>query len=126
MKAAIITPIFKYGDAYETINYRPISKLSRFSKVLEKVMHKRTYDFLDLNNNNILYDIQFGFRKNYSTNLVLIEVIDKISKTMDDRGCTLGVFLDISKAFDTIDYNILFDKLQHYGLLCHSCGDTQL
>ena len=61
-------------------------------------MYKTTYDFLI--NNNILYDRQFGFRKHYSTNLALIEFIDK---TFDDRGCALGVFLDLSKAFDTIE-----------------------
>src|SRR5688572_31678995 len=77
-------------------------------------MYKRVYDFLTVN--NILYDKQFGFRKNHSTNLAIIEVIDKISEAMDDRSCTLGVFLDLSKAFDTLNHNILFAKLHHYGI----------
>ena len=114
MKIASISPIFKTGDCREVMNYRPISKLPCFSKILEKVMHKRVYDFLTVN--NILYDKQFGFRKNHSTNLAIIEVIDKISEAMDDRSCTLGVFLDLSKAFDTLNHNILFAKLHHYGI----------
>jgi len=113
MKAAVISPIFKSGDVYEAQNYHPISKLSCFYKIMEKVMYKRTYDFL--NNNNILYDRQFGFRKHYSTNLALIEVIDKISKTFDDRGCALGGIPGLVESLRYHSY-ILFSKLHHYGI----------
>ena len=114
MKTAIISPIFKTGDCLELKNYRPISKLNCFSKILEKAMYKRIYDFLSVN--QILYEKQFGFRKNHSTNLAIIEVLDNISEAMDVSNCTLGVFLDLSKAFDTLNHDILLAKLYHYGI----------
>ena len=77
-------------------------------------MYKRVYDFLSAN--QILYEKQFGFRKNHSTNLAIIEVLDNISEAMDVSSCTLGVFLDLSKAFDTLNHDILLAKLYHYGI----------
>ena len=65
---------------------------------------------------NILYRCQFGFRKNYSTSHVLIHLINRISSAIDPRETTVGVFLDLSKAFDTLDHEILFTKLEHYGI----------
>ena len=65
---------------------------------------------------NILYRCQFGFRKNYSTNHNLIHLISRISSAIDQRETTVGVFLDLSKAFDTVDHQILFTKLEHYGI----------
>jgi len=77
-------------------------------------MYKRLYDFLI--DNKILYEKQFGFRKSHSTNLALIEVIDKISGALDDGNYTLGIFLDLSKAFDTLYHEKLLAKLQHHGI----------
>ena len=65
---------------------------------------------------NILHRCQFGFRKNYSTSHVLIHLINRISSAIDPRETTVGVFLDLSKAFDTLDHQILFTKLEHYGI----------
>src|ERR1700733_8673224 len=114
MKVAIISPIFKSGDQSDLVNYRPISKLTCLSKVMERAMHNRLTDFLD--SNNILYNKQFGFRKNHSTTHAIIEVVDKLTETMDQGKATIGVFLDLSKAFDTIKHDILLDKLAHYGV----------
>ena len=77
-------------------------------------MYKRLYDFLI--DNKILYEKQLGFRKSHSTSLALIEVIDKISGALDDGNYTLGIFLDLSKAFDTLDHEKLLAKLQHHGI----------
>src|ERR1043165_2351004 len=115
MKIAKVIPIFKTGSSQDMTNYRPISTLTSFSKILEKIVQKRLYDFLDTN--QILYDNQFGFRRNHSTALAVIENIDQISETMDSRKQTLqGVFFDPSKAFDSIRLDILLDKLSHYGI----------
>ena len=65
---------------------------------------------------DILYHCHFGFRKNYSTSHALIHLINKISTAIDQREITVGVFLDLSKAFDTLDHEILFAKLEHYGI----------
>lgn len=114
MKVASITPLFKAGCPKDVSNYRPISKLPCFSKILERAMHNRLTDFLE--QNNVLYNKQFGFRKNHSTTFAIVEVVDKISEAIDRRQMTVGVFLDLSKAFDTIRHEILWAKLDHYGI----------
>ena len=114
LKLAIVTPIFKAGENNKYENYRPISVLSCFSKLLEKLMYKRLIDFID--KNQILSKHQYGFRKNRSTELAIIELVDKIAKGIDQGKYTLGIFLDLSKAFDTINHKILIKKLEHYGI----------
>jgi len=114
LKVAKITPIFKKDDAMVFGNYRPVSVLSVLSKVMERLMYNRLIDYL--NTHKILYRNQFGFRKGYSTQLALILLVDKISQAIDKGEYCIGLFLDLSKAFDTIDHNILINKLYHYGI----------
>ena len=82
--------------------------------MLEKLMYKRLYTFL--NNNNIIYTLQFGFRQQYSTSHALINITENIRKALDDRNIACGVFVDLQKAFDTVDHQILLAKLNHYGI----------
>ena len=114
LKLTKVIPIYKANDPSLFTNYRPISLLSNFSKFFEKVMHNRITEFAE--QYNILYRCQFGFRKNYSTSHALIHLINRISTAIDQRETTVGVFLDLSKAFDTLDHEILFAKLEHYGI----------
>ena len=114
LKLARVIPIFKKGSANEISNYRPISILPCFSKILERLMHSRLIEFL--NKHDILYRYQFGFRENHSTNHALTYLIDKICTAYEHKKSSLGVFIDLSKAFDTIDHDILLRKLAHYGI----------
>jgi len=116
LKIAKVVPIYKKGDKSEAINYRPISLLSVFDKLLERLMYNRLYSFLT--KHNILYKYQFGFRKKYSTVLALIEVMDIIYSKLDEHHFVLGIYLDLSKAFDTVNHEILLYKLYNYGI----CG----
>ena len=114
MKKAKIIPIYKAKDEQQFTNYRPISLLPTISKVLEKVMHKRLYNFL--NSENILFKSQYGFRKKHSTNHAISELVMKILDAFDNKEYTVGIFLDLSKAFDTIDHSLLINKLKFYGI----------
>jgi hypothetical protein len=109
-----VVPIFKNGDKKQISNYRPISVLSSFSKIFEKVVSTRLIKYLDAN--NILHQSQLGFRAKLSTSMALLELVDEISKSIDDKKYTVGVFLDLAKAFDTVNHQILLSKLNHYGV----------
>ena len=114
LKLAKVVPIFKSGDIMSFNNYRPVSVLPIFSKILERVMYTRFLNYL--NKHKILYEFQFGFRGGHSTYMPLIVLVDKISKALENGECVIGLFLDFSKAFDTINHSILFEKLHHYGI----------
>ena len=113
-KLAKVLPIFKSGDDQNIQNYRPISILPFFSKIFEKIIASHIMDFLDTN--NILYDKQFGFRKSHSTSHAIITLVDKVSRALDTGKFIVGVFLDLKKAFDTVDHTILLKKLHAYGI----------
>ena len=87
--------------------------LSNISKLLEKLMYVRLYRFLNIF--NCLSDLQFGFRAKHSTSHALISITEKIREALDTGNFACGIFVDLQKAFDTVDHDILVSKLEHYG-----------
>ena len=113
-KTASVKPIHKKGSKLDCNNYRPISLLSNISKILEKLMYSRIYQFLD--NSKCLYGRQFGFRLKHSTSHALISITEMIRGAIDSGSFACGVFIDLQKAFDTVDHKILIKKLYYYGI----------
>ncbi len=114
MKIAKVIPLYKAKDKQILSNYRPISLLPVLSKVLEKTVYLKLAKFLEMH--NILFESQYGFRKGHSTIHGVAEFVQHTVKSMDNKYSTISVLLDLSKAFDTINHDILIHKLNYYGI----------
>jgi hypothetical protein len=118
-KIAKVRPIFKKGQKQNIENYRLISILSGFSKILETLTYNTVVNFLD--KFNLISNARNGFRKNKSTCTAIQMFIGEVQKVLDNKQLAFGIFLDLSKAFDVIDHDLLLAKLELYGLRGISC-----
>ena len=114
LKVGRITPIHKKGNKELIENYRPVSTLPVFGKIFEKIIYKRLYKFFS--SNDVISDAQFGFRKNHSTGHAIHYSVNIVKEALSNKKNVLGIFIDLSKAFDTLNHNILLKKLENYGV----------
>ena len=114
LKTTCIIPLHKGGDQRDPSNYRPISLLPQFGKLFEKVIKKRFIKFFD--KYNLITPHQFGFRKKYSTELAVTDIHDMLLKNVDEKKVSCTIFLDLAKAFDSVDHKILLNKLERHGI----------
>ena len=114
LRVAKVIPWFKSNDPMVFSNYRPVSVLPLLSKFFERLMYTRLLS--SVNKCQLLYEYQFGFRCGLSPELALTCVVDKISNALENGEYVLGLFLDFSKAFDTVNHDILFEKLEYLGI----------
>ena len=111
---AKVIPVYKREDETLPENYRPISLLSIYNRLFEKLLYRRLIKFID--KNDILYDLQYGFRNKHSTQHAIFDIVNTIPSNMDNRKYSCGIFIDRKKAFDTVNHEILLRKLEHYGI----------
>ena len=114
LKVAIVVTIHKGESKMETANYRPISLLPIFGKIYEKIIFARLISFID--KHKILYNRQYGFQKDKSTEYALLDIVENIMNSLENKDSPCCVFLDFAKAFDTVNHAILLGKLHHYGI----------
>ena len=114
LKVALVSPVYKAKDPMIFSNYQPIPLLPLFSKILEKLMYNRLLSFL--NKCKIMNKNQFGFRNNHSTYMALLIMLENIRNALDNGECAIGIFPDFKKAFDTVNHDILLNKLYNYGI----------
>jgi len=114
LKTARVIPVYKSGDKNLVNNYRPISILTTMSKIYEKLMYKRLISFMNVN--KLLNNNQFGFRMGSSTSDAILEFLDNVYNSLSNKSVLIAIFLDFSKAFDTVNHSILLKKLSHLGI----------
>ena len=106
--------MFKQGSSSLFSNYRPISLLSSLSKIYEYVVFEQLLLYME--DNGLFYNDQFGFRPGHSTELASVRFVDTLVQQMDNFNIPISILIDLSKAFDTLDHNIMLSKLRHYGV----------
>ena len=116
LKLSKVKPLFKKNDKTQFSNYRPISLLPSISKIFEYVIFNQVSSYL--NNHNLLTSHQFGFRAGHSTELAALKLVNYLIAEMNNGQCPINIYMDLSKAFDTLDHSILLKKLEYYGI----CG----
>ena len=114
LKPTKVVPVLMSDDELDPNNYRPISLLSLFNRVFEKLMYNRLKSLID--KHNLLYQCQYGFREKCSTQLAVLDIVDRIQLNIEKKLFSCGIFIDLKKAFDKVNQSILMQKLEHYGI----------
>ena len=114
LKVSKVTPVDKGGEVMDPSNFRPISTLSALTQIFEKLVYKQLINYIE--KDDILFQFQFGFKKGHSTAQAVSEIADNLRDAIDNNLYTCGLFIDFSKAFDTVNHEILLKKLESYGI----------
>jgi len=115
LKFSQVFLLFKKGNKTEMLDYRPVSLLTSFSKIFEKVIYNRLLQHTK--ENNIIDMVQYGFKNNSSTELAIFKLLNQILSHINNKSLVCGIFCDFTKAFDTVNHDILISKLEYYGII---------